>query len=58
MGVDRWWALEPNDDDLCDAMWGVKDDYEDEEESEEDEPTEEEKSRNQMKRSKADDERT
>ncbi len=34
MPVDKWWLLEPNDDDLCDEMWGVDEDEEEEEEEE------------------------
>ena len=38
MSVDKWWLLEPNDDDQCDDMWGVdEDDEEDEDEEEESE---------------------
>lgn len=32
MPDDRWWLLEPNDDDRCDEMWGCDED-EDEDES-------------------------
>ena len=31
MPDDRWWLLEPNDDDRCDEMWGCDEDEEDEE---------------------------
>ena len=31
---DKWWLLEPNDDDRCDEMWGC----DEEEDEEEDEP--------------------
>lgn len=27
---DRWWLLEPNDDDRCDEIWGCDEDEEDE----------------------------
>ena len=30
----RWWALEPDDDDLCDQMWGCDEDDEEDEEDE------------------------
>ena len=29
MSVDRWWLLEPNDDDICDEWWGSEDEDED-----------------------------
>ena len=31
---DRWWLLEPNDDDRCDDMWGHNEDDEDDEDDE------------------------
>ena len=31
MNIDpKWWILEPNDDDLCDAMWACDGDEEEE----------------------------
>jgi len=35
MSVDKWWLLEPNDDDRCDELWGCDEDEEESEEEEE-----------------------
>lgn len=36
-----WWKLEPNDDDLADAMWGIDEEEEDEENEDDDQEAEE-----------------